>query len=276
MPLHHGPCTAWPVDTGCCPTLPDDVDPALVDRWALVASQLLWRLSGRRWGPSCPVTVRPCRRDCVTGLTTATLSAFAPAGRWVPYIDETGAWRNALLCGCDTTCHCGPRLCTVRLEGPVYDLVEVRVDGAVLDPVAYRVDSANQLTRVDGACWPSCSDLLAGCDQPGAWCVTYRLGLRLDEAAIAAVSELTCHLIAACLPPGSGCECRLPGRVQRVARQGVTVDLVAEATAVWREGRTGLPLVDAWLATVNPHNLTQPSRVYSPDHRRPTQTTWPG
>ncbi|GAA3786672.1 hypothetical protein GCM10022226_00990 [Sphaerisporangium flaviroseum] len=69
------------------------------------------------------------------------------------------------------------------------------------------------LTRVDGGCWPDCSDMTAPCGEAGAFCVTYRTGLVLDEDAIAAVSELTCQLVLACLPPGTkGCDtCRLPG-----------------------------------------------------------------
>lgn len=272
--LHQGPCEPWPVDLTCCQGIPEDVDPGLVERWSTVASQILWRMSGRRWGPSCPITVRPCSRDCLesSGANVRWAAAGGTVGRWVPYIDHAGVWRNAAVCGCETDCHCGSELCEVRLDGPVYDILDVTVDGQELEPEAYRVDVPNLLVRTDGDCWPSCSDLLADCDQPGGFCVTYRVGLRLDEAAIAAVSELTCQLLAAC--GVADCRCQLPGSVQRVVRQGVTVDLVSEPTSIWREGRTGLPMVDAWLATVNPHSLTQPSRVLSPDMRRPRLTSW--
>ncbi|MFC4060251.1 hypothetical protein ACFOWE_18255 [Planomonospora corallina] len=270
MPLQVGPCDPWPVDL-CC-QLPDDLDPAVVERWQRVASHILWRMSGMRWGP-CPVTVRPCRRACLQEAPIRV--SWGAAGPWVPYIGPDGAWRNASVCGCGSDCSCG-ELCEVVLPGPVYDIAEVNVDGQVLVPEAYRVDAPGRLVRVDGECWPSCQEMAAPPGAPGTFTVTYRWGLPLDEAAIAAVSELTCQLVLACLPPGTkGCDaCRLPGNVTRVIRQGVQVDM-ADPTTIFSERRTGLTLVDLWLSVVNPDRLTSPSRIYSPDFRRPRVTTWP-
>ncbi|GAA4567018.1 hypothetical protein [Planotetraspora kaengkrachanensis] len=112
--------------------------------------------------------------------------------------------------------------------------------------------------------------------QPGTFAATYRYGLPLDEAALAAVSELTCQLVLACLPPGTkGCDtCRLPGNVTKVIRQRVRVEM-ADPTTIFAEGRTGLPVVDLWLQTVDPDRLHSPSRVYSPDFRRPRVQIWP-
>ncbi|MFJ8300310.1 hypothetical protein ACIQ9R_31070 [Streptomyces sp. NPDC094447] len=76
------------------------------------------------------------------------------------------------------------------------------------------------------------------------------------------MSELTCRLILACLPPGTkGCgECWLPGNVTRVVRRGVEIQM-ADPTVVFAEGRTGLPLVDLWLRMVNPTGWPRPARV---------------
>jgi hypothetical protein len=60
----------------------------------------------------------------------------------------------------------------------------------------------------------------------------------------------------------------------RLSRQGVDYEW-ADPTLIYSEGRTGLPLADLWLATVNPYRLTSPSRVYSPDFKRPRVTQWP-
>ena len=57
-------------------------------------------------------------------------------------------------------------------------------------------------------------------------------------------------------------------------RQGVTVEGF-DPTIVFTEGRTGLPGVDMWIATVNPYGLPSASRVYSPDMRRPRMQQWP-
>lgn len=277
MPLQIGPCEPWPVEL-CC-DLPDDTDPDLIERWQSIASVTLWRLSGMRWGP-CPVTVRPCRRAC---LDTAPISfqAGIGTGGWVPYIGVDGLWRNASPCSCRSSCSCG-ELCEVKLPGPVYDVVSVDVDGVDLVPEAYRVDGPGLLVRTDGECWPTCQDMAAPSGTPGTFTVTYRWGLPLDAAAIAAVSDLTCELIKSCLPAGSCGPCRLPGNTTKLARQGSTTTLRQgvtvtdfDPTIVFAEGRTGLPLVDLWLTTVNPHRLASPSRVYSPDYKQPRVTTWP-
>lgn len=272
MPLNPDVCDPWPVDL-CC-DLPDDLDPALIARWQAVASQLLWRLSGRRWGPSCPITVRPCRRSCLDSQVAVTYSG-PQTGGWMPYLGRDGQWRNASVCGCAPSgCSC-TELCEVRLDGPVYDVVSVVVDEEELIPEAYRVDSANRLVRTDGQCWPACQDMEAPCGTVDTVCVTYRLGLPLDASAIAAVSELTCELIKACPEAGGACgPCRLPATATRVVRQGIEIER-ADPTLLFQEGRTGLPIVDLWLYSVNPYRLDSPSRVYSPDYRRPRQTTWP-
>ncbi|MGC4947700.1 hypothetical protein ACLQ2N_16080 [Streptomyces sp. DT224] len=154
----------------------------------------------------------------------------------------------------------------------MYDVVEVLVDGEALVPEAYRVDAPGRLVRTDGECWPDCQDMAAPTTEPGTFAVTYRWGLALDDAAIAAVSELTCHFLKGC-SPGS-CGCKVNRNVNRMSRQGVEV-WNDDPAQMYREGRTGLPMADMWLAMVNPHGLTSPSRVYSPDYKPPRSTMWP-
>ncbi|MFZ3595037.1 hypothetical protein [Streptomyces sp. BH104] len=268
------PCDPWDVDLSCC-DLPDDADPEVTDRWVQVASTILWALSGRRWGPSCPVTVRPCRSSCLDEYGIR----WGEYGTRVPYKAADGLWRNAAVCGCRTDCSC-TELCEVALPGPVYDIQSVDVDGEILtapDPDngvigSYRVDAPGLLVRTDGECWPDCQDMAAPPGTPGTFTVIYRTGLHLDAAAIAAVSELACHYIKGC--GGASCGCKSNKNVTRISRQGFDMEM-ADPTLIYSEGRTGLPLADAWLAAVNPGRLTSPSRVYSPDYRRPRTTTWP-
>lgn len=267
MAIQVGPCEAWPTEL-CC-EIPDGVDPADVDRWTLVASQILWALSGRRWGP-CPVTVRPCRRSCLDSGPFNMVS-WGTVGRWIPYIGVDGQWRNASICGCRSDCSCS-ELCEVYLPGPVFDVVSVNVDGDVLVPEAYRVDAPGRLVRTDGECWPDCQDMAAPPGDPDTFTVTYRWGLPLNEAAVAAVSELVCHLLRGCNP--GTCGCKINRNLTRVSRQGMEMELPDPIT-LYSQGRTGLPLVDLWLSVVNPHGLASPSRAYSPDFRRPRVQTWP-
>ncbi|WP_327594707.1 hypothetical protein [Streptomyces chartreusis] len=242
-----------------------------VERWRRVATQILWRLSGRRWG-LCDVTVRPCRQAC---LESAPISfqAGVGTGPWVPYIGVDGAWRNASVCGCRPSgCSCS-ELCEVKLEGPVHDVVRVNVDGVDLVPEAYRVDAPSLLVRTDGECWPRCQEMAEPEGAPGTFTVTYRLGLEPDESAIAAVSALFCHLAKGCGGGGS-CGCRANKNITRLQRQGVEMEM-PDPTVFYSSGWTGVPEADLWLMAVNPGRLSRPSRVYSPDYARPRRTTWP-
>ncbi|MFD3848189.1 hypothetical protein ACFWVB_20150 [Streptomyces microflavus] len=267
MAIQVGPCDPWPTAL-CCET-PEGMDEADVTRWTAVASQILWGLSGRRWGP-CPVTVRPCRKRCAS-TEFYSFQAGTGVGPWIPYIGVDGLWRNASPCGCKSDCSCS-ELCEVYLPGPVHDVVSVNVDGTVLEPESYRVDAPGMLVRTDGECWPECQDMAAPAGDPDTFTVVYRWGLPLNEAAIAAVSDLTCHFLKGCAP--GSCGCKAGRNLSRVSRQGVDLEF-PDLAMLYADGRTGLPLVDLWLSMVNPGRLSSPSRVYSPDFKRPRVTTWP-
>ncbi|MFI7020969.1 hypothetical protein [Streptomyces sp. NPDC050164] len=99
MPLQTGPCEAWPTEL-CCDT--ENAEAEDIERWTLVASQILWALSGRRIGP-CPVTVRPCRRACLESAGSFSFQAGVGTGPWIPYIGTDGLWRNASVRGCTRT-----------------------------------------------------------------------------------------------------------------------------------------------------------------------------
>ncbi|MFF5655199.1 hypothetical protein [[Kitasatospora] papulosa] len=272
MALQKPLCEPWPFDDSCCPAA-EDVDQAVIDRQRRIATTILFNLSGRRWGPSCPYTVRPCRRRCLDDAPLTIGSGIGAGAPWVPYLGRDGQWRNASVCGCKSDCSCG-ELCEVRLEGPVHDVIGVEVDGVTLPATAYRVDDAGLLVRTDGGCWPDCQDMGAPVGDPGTFAVHYRLGLPLDDAAEAAFSALVCHLLKGCSGAGGPCGCKIPKNVTRMTRQGVEQDF-ADPTLIYSEMRTGIPEVDLWLVTVNPYRQTSPSRVYSPDYRRPRAQTWP-
>lgn len=272
MSLQVGPCAPWPVEL-CCDT--DGYEAEDVERWTRVASTILFHLSGMRYGP-CPVTVRPCGRSCLetAGPLSFQASVGASTGGWVPYIGADGVWRNASLCGCKSTCSCG-ELSELYLPGPVYDVQEVNEGGQVLVPgVEYRVDAPGRLVRLGGQRWPTCQDMAAPEGDPNTLTVTYRWGLELDAAAIAAVSALVCHLLRGCSGSGGSCGCKANPRITKITRQGVDMER-QDLTLLYAEGLTGIPEVDMWLMATNPFRLRSPSRVYSPDHRRPRVTTWP-
>jgi len=225
-----------------------------------IASEILWRLTGRRIGV-CPITVRPCRRG---GGEAWPWTARGWSEWAVPYV-VGGEWVNAMCGRHRDDCGC-THLSEVMLPGPVDGVTSVYVDGALLDPTAYLVYDHRRLVRTDGQHWPHCQDLTAADDAEGAFAVTYGQGVPLGIAGQAAVESYAVEVLKACL----GQACKLPKRVSSISREGVTVDFV-DPMEFLDKGRTGLIEVDTWIVSVT--QAPQRSRVYSPDVPRPRSVT---
>lgn len=265
-PDPDGPCV-WPVDVTCCPGWP--ADPAAWTPQHIlaveIATDMLWRRTAGRYG-LCPELVRPCRRACTPDHHGTGFLFDRSTFLLDPYQDDRGRWLN-FGCGCATLdCSCKPQ-CTITLPGPVNAVVEVRLDGQIVPPdqyVLHRLPTAGELVRVggpDGPCWPDCQDLEQPHTAPGTFSVLYLRGRAVPAAGMRALGTLACEIHKQCVG-ASGC--RLPERVKTVTREGVSYDMFDPGE--WLDdGLTGLPEVDAWLRSVNPHGLTQPSAVFSLD-----------
>lgn len=279
--LTSGLCAPWEIDEECC-EIPDGMPRSRVEMWKLVASEILWRASGMRYGPGCAIEIRPCGKDCWEGLIAGGWGMFLNQGQYngtyqssggrIPYIGADGGWYN-YACGCDNGCSC-TELCEIRLDGPVHNIERVVVDGKTLDPETYRLDPANRLVRLDGECWPSCVDMEKPLGEKGTYGVVYRPGVPVDALGLQAVSELWCSLVKGdtCGKHKGECDCgecaALQKNVRRVNRQGVSYEFdPAESEIRGFQGLT--PLAQAWLALVNPDKLTRAGTVRSPDRRLP-------
>lgn len=265
MTIRTTPCQ-WEADTAaCCPTWGDltlDQQQFALD----VATEILWRATGRRFG-LCEITVRPCRQPCAGTAGPAWPTSVPAGGAFRPVLDG-GTWLN-IACGqCGDDCHCGS-LCEITLPGPVDSIVQVKLDGEVLDPSDYLVTDHRKLVRAGGECWPTCQDLTLPDDEPGTLSVTYLQGIPVPPGGRAAAAELACELGKACAG-ASGC--RLPRRVQSITREGVSMSFL-DSMDFLADGLTGLYAVDLWIRAVNPHGLAQGARVYSPDRRPPRTIT---
>jgi hypothetical protein len=254
------------VDTTCYPEWagysPDDQ--AAATAWA---TEILWALSGRRFG-ACPLTVRPC----ISPVRWRSYETFpvlldAPGGPVGPYLQD-GAWFNA--CGCWGSCGCRyPTGTALDLPGPVASIDSVTVAGALVDPAAYRVDDGHLLVRQDGDRWPVCA---GDCDiavAAAAWQVAYQRGVPVPTGGKVAAGVMAAEYRRSLC----GQDCKLPPRVQSVTRQGVEMTMIDTAEYL-DKGRTGVTEVDQWLAAVNPSGLRQASSVYSLDLDEPVTTTW--
>lgn len=200
-----------------------------IEQAAAIASELLWQLSGGRFGLR-EITVRPYR------LTCSRRREFT-----YPVISE--------LC-------CGSRL--IRLDERAEEIIEVKVNGGVVTD--YRFYD-HRMIVLDSQTFPCCQDLSLPDTDDGTWSITYTAGVPIPEGGKFAAQMYACELVKAMTNDGS---CKLPQRVQTISRQGITVALL-DPQEFLTSYRTGLPLVDAWLASINPKGYQSGGKVFNPD-----------
>lgn len=250
------PCTGWTPTIGLCPDWDTAGHSDATKAYALrFATYVLWAATGRRFG-LCPVTVRPCRP------VAPPLYVTFPAWQlWDTDVPGGGiAGPDALAppgACCSGSCHCTPP--QIALPGPVGAVTNVTLDGVTLDPAAYRL-VGNLLVRQDGEIWPASQDLAAPAGEDNTWSVTYTRGEAVPDSANDAAGIYACELAKA----RTGGDCRLPGRVQSISRQGVDIEYV-DTSDYLAKGWTGLPEVDQLIVTINPYGLKARPRVVSLD-----------
>jgi hypothetical protein len=265
------PCSGWNLDvsgSGCCDSWGDyseNLQQAAMEYGAFT----IWAATGRRFG-LCPQTIRPCGRYCGNSQNAGY---WWSEGTWMPYIFN-GEWRNCWGgCGdCPGCCSCDPA-CQVWLPTPVYSVSEVTIDGDVVDPNTYRVDNGRWLVRThnesEDDCWPQCQNFNIN-EGTDTFYVTFLKGKPVPSVLLRAASELACEWAKACV----GAECRLPGRVTNVARQGVSISMVS-LDELLRNGLTGVTTVDQIIRSFNPYGLNARMRIDSPDLPGHRTQTWP-
>lgn len=260
------PCPgSWdPIWCGPLPAAEDypDLDlPTIIEQQTEAAAEILYNLSGQRFG-LCQLTLRPCRRECWG-------SGWPYADRWWEWTTAggmwprpaliDGAWFNLACGGCPGSCSCTP-LSEALLPGVVHTVDTVKVDGVELvKNVQWRLDNGRRLVRLGGS-WPVCQHMGRDDDQPGTWSVTATWGLPVPASGRLALGELAGELINACV----GADCRLPQPVQQLVRQGVTISYL-DPGEVFAAGRIGLTKVDLFLQWANPQRLPSPPQVFDVD-----------
>lgn len=205
---------------------------------------ILWNFTGQQFG-CCPQIVRPCPRE--------RESWWAPGWTWY---SELALWQ-------ETPCSCGPKCRVggpgvVHLPGPVCEVTTVTVDGSELDDSTYVLEG-DRLYAVSGR-WPA-QNLEVPAGQPGTWTVEYLAGLAPPAGADTMVGLLALEFWNAC----TGGKCRLPRRVESLTRQGVSMKM-KDPAVLFRDWCTGIPEIDMWISAINPHQLTAPASVSSPDY----------
>lgn len=262
------PACDWPVNTECVDL--DGVEPGVWADMVTAASGLLWRLTGRKFG-ACERIIRPCRQMC-GGLMSgsgwgAWWNAYGGGGYLNPAIIN-GSWVNMACGGCVDDCSCTYAQ-SVLLPPPALSVEAVWLDGVLLDPGKYKVFDLVKLVRTDGDGWPWCQRLDLPLTAHGTFGVAYKRGSNPPAGADTMTAKLARELVRAC----AGETCRLPGRVTQVSRDGVSMTL--DPTVFYTLGLTGIPEVDQWISSVNPHHRTRQPYLRFPGDRRPSSQTYP-
>lgn len=247
-----GPCTSWISgdDLIACGA-EESSDGVDLDYWAVVASEIMFEMSGRQFSGLCgPTVVRPCRKACACGWQVLSRGHIVWSG---------DAWScDEEACGC-------PGESLVTLWYPVRTIIQVKIDGDVVDPSEYRVVRSRQLMRLDSATehrlWPTCQNVTLADTEDGTFSIVYTWGAYPPESGKLAATQLAMEMLKEC----NGEACALPKGTVRMTRQGVTIEKASFASWV-REGgwKTGLPLVDAFLSAFNPAGLRRRPVIWSP------------
>lgn len=242
-----GPCTDWCSTQDVTACFPDVALGSCLSSAVSMASEVLYELSGRTFQGWCQSVIRPCQNSWCWGGPLG--QQFLSRGH-VVWNDSRG-WRGYD----DEPCSCGAWLQKIQLPGIAQSIVQVLIGGVVLAPTAYRLDPDNTLIRTDGGAWPICQNMAAKGDQPGAFQVTYQHGYAPNEIARRAAAQLAREFYLAC----SLQDCALPSGVVEIVRQGIKI---TRAANLFKDGATGLAMVDSFLAAFRNH---EPTYVFSPD-----------
>lgn len=255
-------CQPWATHTDVHGTACDAVDPDLLDDACLVASDMLFNLTGRRWPGVCSDKIRP----------QATWKKWDGPPQWWPSTLASGMQSPWGFCSCNRGRETGcARIPEIRLpHAPVISSgVVVTVDGTVFNE--WRVDDRQYLVRTDGSGWPCCQDLLLEDDAVNTWSVQYPWGRLPPIGGKMAAAALGCQLALAYDPSTAG-QCALPAKTQSVTRAGTTIRML-DPEKLLMNGLTGFAPVDQWVNSVMVGRKRQPPTLIVPGKHRSFRRT---
>jgi hypothetical protein len=234
-------CTPW-CTSDDLPEAQQDADGA--EEACQAASDILYAASGRRWRGECDRSVilelaPPVRRSW-GDIRRAVLGSGRPIGPGI-------RWQVKLT------------------DYPVREVSAVAEqrdpDGEPPTALAegeWRLVNGRWLERLtDGARvpWSVCEIALE-----------YTYGADPPAGGVRAAAEYATQMLLSWAGDGA---CQLPKRVQTITRQNVSMTFLDPGDYL-DKGRTGVPSVDQWLASLNPSGLRRRPSVWSPDTDRTT------
>lgn len=256
-------CTAWcvPADVvRCAPCSGTAFDTDVLEEACQIASDVLFALSGRQFSGVCPDVIRPIRDD-VSGWSFPVVGSYS-----ITYGESFGTTPGMLRHARDYVSDRRHLASEIRLPAyPVNTITQVRIDGAVLAHSEYQIADNRWLQRLKGA-WPFWQNVTLPATALGSFEVAYTYGVPIPPMGVRAAAAYACEVAKACQPTGGDSACALPPRTQSIVRQGVSVRMLDPADLLKEgRGRTGLKIVDDFIAAVNPHGIQERAAVLSPD-----------
>jgi hypothetical protein len=221
------------------------------------ASEILYLLSGKRWrGAGCTDSVILRSRPAAVGSGDWPYRMWDTCGCWgydgVSDLRAAYAWSFLPSFGLS---HPTPQ--AIDLGKEATSITSVTVAGDLLDPSAYRLTDSGWLDRVDGRGWSLCGPT-------GPTTVVFDKGNPPPPGGVRSAVLFAIELEKAWTGAD---DCALPTRMTQVTRQGVSVTV--DPAMFLDKLRTGIPIVDQWLAAVNPKGRARGGSVWSPDTPRP-------
>ena len=213
-----------------------------------VASQLLWSMSGRKYGGINTVTEKYvcASRAYRLGASARNYTPELVGGDMynIPF-DEFDDYAELTTDGMSPSTR-------LRLRGrPVVKIDAVRDRaGSIVDPSNYYLVDHSTLQARSGTAWAPCNIE-----------VTYTYGSPPPASGKAAARTLATEFIK--LWSGND-DCALPQRITAISRQGVSYTVLDNQDFI-DELRTGLYVVDLFLKSSNPDKARAKARVFSPD-----------
>ena len=213
-----------------------------------VASQLLWSMSGRKYGGITTVSEKYvcASRAYRLGASSRNYTPELVGGDMynIPF-DEFDDYAELTTDGMSPSTR-------LRLRGrPVIKIDSVRDrTGKIVDPSNYYLVDHSTLQARSGTAWAPCNIE-----------VTYTYGSPPPTSGKAAARVLATEFIK--LWSGDD-DCALPQRVTSISRQGVSYTVLDNQDFI-DELRTGLYVVDLFLKSSNPDKARAKARVFSPD-----------
>jgi len=213
-----------------------------------VASQLLWSMSGRKYGGITTVSEKYvcASRAYRLGASSRNYTPELVGGDMynIPF-DEFDDYAELTTDGMSPSTR-------LRLRGrPVIKIDSVRDrTGKIVDPSNYYLVDHSTLQARSGTAWAPCNIE-----------VTYTYGSPPPTTGKAAARILATEFIK--LWSGDD-DCALPQRVTSISRQGVSYTVLDNQDFI-DELRTGLYVVDLFLKSSNPDKARAKARVFSPD-----------